>query len=139
MTDKEVSPEDKDIEIAEAAVGIEFRPELVCQEDIALITKMTKDELSKYSQSRLGKGLDLSRRVKMLQLDVVLMVKNKLKIPTDTVGKKPEDSKVEILDKETPEFIFEPKRRRVFEWTSLLAKRDDLIECWLVDKKGKKL
>ncbi len=142
MSDKETSIEEMDNEIVEGRVGeeSEHRSELVCQEDIALITKMSKDELSKYAHSRLGKKLDLTRRLKMLRLDVVMLVKGKLKLPTDTDGEaKAEEGKVVISEKAVPEFIFEPKRRRVFEWTELLAKRSDLIECWLVDKKGKRI
>ena len=141
--------EDKGIEIAEGKVKVAdnsvaidesagLRADLVCQEDIALVTKMTKDELKKYAHSRLDKKLDLTRRLKMLRLDVVMLIKTKLQIPTDTEGK-PKDTVVEIAEDAKPEFIFEPKRRRVFEWTELLAKRDDLIECWLVDKKGKRI
>ncbi len=136
-----VEPEDKGIEISEAKVEDDagHRSELVCQEDIALVTKMSKDELKKYAHSRLDKKLDLNRRLKMLRLDVVMLIKGKLQLPTDTDGTPPEESNVVVSDKAVPEFVFEPKRRRVFEWTELLGKRDDLIECWLVDKKGKRL
>jgi hypothetical protein len=137
-TDAEL--EDKGIEIAEGKIDNEagLREDLVCQEDIALVTKMSKDELKKYAHSRLDKKLDLTRRIKMLRLDVVMLIKDKLKLSTDT-SEKSNETEVKILEDEKPEFIFQPKRRRVFEWTEVLSKKDDLIECWLVDKKGKRL
>jgi hypothetical protein len=114
------------------------RPELVCREDILKVVEMDKMGLQKYTDSRLGKRLDLSKRLKMLRTEVVLLIKNKLEIPTDT-----NSSNVNIKEtgetRITPEYIFNPKNRRVFEWTELLAKRTDLIECWLIDEEGKRL
>jgi hypothetical protein len=130
--------EDKEINIKEAKVGEEFRGELVCLEDIPKITKMTKEELKNYSHSRLGKKLDLTRRLKMLRLDVATAVKNKLKLPQD-VDESLSNDAVKAKEDDVPEFVFEPKRRRVFEYTELLGKRSDLITCWLVDKDGKRL
>jgi hypothetical protein len=87
----------------------------------------------------LGKKLDLSKRLKMLHTEVVIHIKNKLSLPTDTVGKPDGLMEEAVKLRENPEFIFNPKNRRVFEWTVLLAKRTDLIECWPVDKEGKRL
>lgn len=130
----DLQKEDEGIDIAE---GKEFRAELVCVEDILKIIEMEKDELKKYAHSRLGRKLDLNKRIKMLRLEVVTLVKNKLKLPQDTDNSnagpkaKPET--------EVAEFVFSPTNRRVFEATELLLKRTDLIPCWLVDEKGKKL
>ncbi len=117
--------------------GKAHRSELVCREDILKVVEMDKPALQKYADSRLGKRLDLSKRLKMLRTEVVLLIKNKLKLPTDT-----NSNSVTVKEtggKQVPEFIFNPKNRRVFEWTELLAKRTDLIECWLVDEEGKRL
>jgi hypothetical protein len=127
------NPEDEEIKIDEGA----HRAELVCKEDILKVMDMDKPALKKYTDSRLGKKIDLSKRLKVLRTEVVLHIKNKLQLPTDT------DTSM-LTEKEggaktLPEFIFNPKNRRVFEWTELLAKRTDLIECWLVDEEGKRL
>jgi hypothetical protein len=108
------------------------RPELVCKEDILKVLEMDKIDIQKYCSSRLDKNVDMSRRLKQLRLDAVTMIKGKLNLPTDTnsslVDKKdaPKDAK--------PEFVFNPKNRRIFEWTPMLSKKIDLIEVWLVDK-----
>lgn len=125
--------EDDKIEIEEAS----NREELVCQEDIAKIAKLTKEELQKYAHSRLGKELDLSRRISLLRMDLCTLVKNKLNLPnieTNNENKDPKKPKERVAD-----FVFEPKRRRVFEMTNELKKRTDLIHCWIVDKDGKDL
>jgi hypothetical protein len=128
------------IDIKEAKVGMEFRSELVCKEDIPKIVKMTKDELQAYAHSRLGNKLDLSRRIKLLRLDVATSVKEKLKLPKDSIEEVEGGNEVkEKVKDEKAEFVFEPKRRRVFEATDMLLKRTDLIHCWIVDKDGKKL
>lgn len=131
----DLQPEDEKIEIGE---GKEVhRPELVCREDILKVVEMDKPALHKYADSRLGKKIDLSKRLKMLRTEVVIHIKNKLQLPTDV-----DTSNVatkEVGEKQVPEFIFNPKNRRIFEWTELLAKRTDLIECWLIDEKGKRL
>lgn len=131
----DLAPEDEVLEIGEGAEG--HRSELVCKEDILKVVEMDKVGLEKYAHSRLGKKLDLSKRLKMLRMEVVVHIKNKLAIPTDT------DSN-NVVAKETaedanPEFIFNPANRRIFEWTELLAKRTDLIECYVVDEEGKRL
>ncbi len=132
------SPEDQKLNIAEAKIEPD-RPELICKEDILKILEMDKDQLQKYSTSRLNKKIDLSRRVKQLRLEVATSVKNKLNIPTDTVGK-PDGLMEEVVKlRKTPEFIFNPLNRRVFEWSAMLARRDDLIEVWLVDENGKRI
>jgi hypothetical protein len=129
------NPEDQELKLAEEA----HRPELVCKEDIMKVVDMDKPTLQKYADSRLGKKLDLSKRLKMLHTEVVIHIKNKLSLPTDTVGKPDGLMEEAVKLRENPEFIFNPKNRRVFEWTVLLAKRTDLIECWPVDKEGKRL
>jgi hypothetical protein len=129
-----VPREDEKIDIAESA----HRAELVCREDILKVVEMDKVQLQKYADSRLDKKLDLSKKLKMLRTEVVIHIKNKLSIPTSTDnGNASAFKQVDVSQK--PEFIFNPKNRRVFEWTELLAKRTDLIECWLVDKEGKRL
>jgi hypothetical protein len=127
--------EDDGIEIEEAS----NREELVCQADLAKIAKMTKEDLQKYAHSRLGKKLDLSRRSSLLKIDVCTLVKNRLKLPLDERGEGVEEAPKESKKKKVVEFIFEPKRRRVFVATDELKKRTDLIHCWLVDKDGKGL
>jgi hypothetical protein len=127
--------EDDKIEIEEAS----NREELISQADIAKIAKMTKEDLQNYSHSRLGKKLDLSRRSSLLKIDVITMVKNRLKLPLDEKGEGVEETSEEPLKEKVVEFVFEPSRRRVFVATSELKKRTDLIHCWLVDKDGKVL
>jgi len=117
--------------------GKAHRPELTCREDILKVVEMDKVALQKYAESRLGKRLDLSKRLKMLRTEVVVLIKGKLQLPTDTNSNNA--TVKEGGEKQVPEFIFNPKNRRVFEWTELLAKRADLIECWMVDDKGKRL
>jgi hypothetical protein len=129
----DVPQEDEKIDIAESA----HRAELVCKADILKVVEMDKMGLQKYADSRLGKKLDLSKKLKMLRTDVVIHIKNKLKIPSNSVDNATGEPAVEV--EKVPEFIFNPKNRRVFEWTELLAKRTDLIECWLIDKEGKRL
>ncbi len=133
---KDTESQDKALDIGEGKEA--HREELVRAEDILKIVEMTKENLRKYAHSRLGKKLDLNKRLKMLRLEVVTLVKNKLKLPQDVdssnVTKKPTSNA-----KEEAEFVFNPANRRVFEWTELFAKRTDLIECWLVDKDGKRL
>jgi hypothetical protein len=73
----------------------------------------------------------------MLRTEVVIHIKNKLKIPSNSADSATGEPAVEV--EKVPEFIFNPKNRRVLEWTALLAKRTDLIECWLIDKEGKRL
>jgi hypothetical protein len=126
--------EDDKIDIDEGSL----REELVCQEDVVKISTMTKEELNKYAHSRLGKKLDLTRRINNLRMDVLTLVKNKLKTSTnDTVET---DSVCEEKPKEKEaRFVYEPQRDRVFEATAMLLKRTDLIPCWIVDKDGKKL
>ncbi len=128
-----VPQEDEKINIAESA----HRAELVCREDILKVVEMDKVGLQKYADSRLGKQLDLSKKLKMLRTEVVIHIKNRLKLPSDSVENS--TGKPDVEAKKVPEFIFNPKNRRVFEWTELLAKRTDLIECWLIDKEGKRL
>ncbi|MHC4322317.1 MAG: hypothetical protein ACYST3_08580 [Planctomycetota bacterium] len=130
------NPEDAKLNMAEAKVEPD-RPELVCKEDILKVLEMDKIGLQKYCSSRLQKNIDLSRRLKQLKLDVVTMIKDKLNMPTDTNSDNVQKADAPV--KRTPEFIFNPKNRRVFEWTEMLAKRDDLIEVWLVDENGKRV
>ncbi len=130
----DLAPEDEKLEIAEGAA---HRPELVCKEDILKVVEMDKVALQKYAHSRLGKEIDLTKRIKMLRTEVVMLIKSKIGTSASTNEKEVET--IETREKQVPEFIFNPKNRRVFEWTELLAKRTDLIECWLVDEKGKRL
>jgi hypothetical protein len=132
-----VNPEDEKIAIEEAQVGKEFRAELVCKEDILKVVEMDKMSLEKYAHSRLGKKLDLSKRVKILRMEVVVLIKNKLSIPMDV--DRSLVPKTHAPQGSEPEFIFNPVNRRVFEYTAILGKRSELIPCWLVDEEGKKL
>lgn len=127
-----LEPKAEELDIKEG-----HREELVCREDLFSVVEMDKVSLDKYAHSRLGKKLDLNKRLKMLQTEVVLLIKNKLKIPTDVVGK-PDGLMEEVVKmKKNPEFVFNPVNRRIFEWTELLEKRTDLIECHVVDLQGK--
>lgn len=131
----ELAPEDKELEIGEGTEA--HRSELVCKEDILKVVEMDKVGLEKYANSRLGKKLDLNKRLKILRIEVVVHIKNKLSLPTDT-----DSSNIVVKEKgerENPEFIFNPANRRIFEWTDLLSKRTDLIECYVVDEEGKRL
>jgi deoxycytidine triphosphate deaminase len=114
------------------------REELVEMSDIQLLEGMSKDQLNEYSISRFGIDLKLSDKIKPLKFKVATMIKEK-------AGKKTGkgDSSTKSNGKETDkpskqaEFIFNPKNRRVLEYTENLATRADLIPCWIVDKKGK--
>jgi hypothetical protein len=127
--------EDDKIEIEEG----EHRAELVCQDDIAKIAKLTKEELKKYAHSRLGKELDLTRRISLLRIDVITLVKNKLNLPNAEAKSDSTETPTEKVADRTVEYVFEPVRRRVFEVTAELLKRTDLIHCWLIDEDGKEL
>ena len=118
--------------------GVEaHRGELVCKSDILKVVEMDKVGLEKYAHSRLGKKLDLNKRLKMLKTEVVIHIKNKLALPTDTDS---DNTPVKgSAEKKNPEFVFNPVNRRIFEWTVLLAKRTDLIDCYVVDEEGKRL
>jgi hypothetical protein len=139
------STEDESIDIKEAQVGgeievedhKEFRSELVCKEDIVKVLEYDKVELQKYAHSRLGKEIDLSKRIKQLRTEVVLLIQKKLDLPTDTDSSAVKTK--QALISKNPEFIFNPKMRRIFEWTELLSKRTDLIPCHVVDLEGKRL
>ncbi len=136
-TEETGNVEDEEIVIDEAQVGKEFREELVCKEDILKVVEYDKEQLDKYAHSRLGKKLDLSKRIKQLRTEVVLLINTKLNLPTDTdssaVTEKP------VTQKRNPEFVFNPQNRSIFEWTEILARRSELIPCYVVDLEGKKL
>ncbi|MCP3967547.1 MAG: hypothetical protein GY718_14555 [Lentisphaerae bacterium] len=126
--------EDNNIDIEEGS----HREELVCQEDISKISTMNKNGLEVYAHSRLDAKLDLTRKLKELRIQVITLVKKKLDLPTGNTGDVKDEKEVP-LKKQKPEFVLEPKRRRVFEATDMLLKRTDLIPVWLIDKDGKKL
>lgn len=126
--------EDKEIDIDEG----KHREELVCQEDIAKIAKMSKEDLKDYAHSRLDKKLDLTRRISNLRMDVITLIKSKLDLP-QTIQSENKDSGKEKPKKKKAKFVYEPKRQRVFEATEMLLKKSDLIPCWLIDKDGKEL
>lgn len=119
------------------------REELIEMGDVALVSKMTKDELNEYSITRLGTDLDLSGRVKLIQVKVIGMIKERLKKPaeakpnTEEKDSSGDEPKKNISD--DPEFLFNLKNRHVYEWTEVLAKKEDMIECYIVDEKGKRL
>jgi hypothetical protein len=127
----------------EAQPQLGRREELVEIGDIALVDKMTKDELEEYTITRLGIGLDKNERVKLLRLKVIGLIKDRLKTP----GSKPSTEKKDTSSSDgpeknlsdDPEFLFNLKNRHVYEWTEVLAKKEDMIECYIVDEKGKRL
>lgn len=125
---------DEKLDIAE---GKEFRSELVCKEDVQKVMDMDKVQLQKYAHSRLGKELDLSRRIKQLRTDVIILIQKKLDLPTDTDVSNVKTKQTPVSD--NPEYIFNPANRRIFEWTELLDKRTDLIPCYICDLEGKRL
>lgn len=137
------NPEDQDIDITEGvAMDVkedtkEKRSELVCKEDISKVLDFDKVSLQKYAHSRLGKELDLNKRIKQLRTEVVLLIQKKLDLPTDT-NPSNVDAEENPVSK-TAEFMFNPKNRRIFEATELLLKRTDLIPCWIIDEEGKRL
>lgn len=133
------NPEDEKINIEEGQVGKEFRSELVDKDDVHKVTDMNKEQLQKYVHERFGKELDLSKRIKQLKTEVVILIQNKLNLPTDVVGKPDGLTEELVRQRANPEFIFNKTNRRIFEWTELLAKRADLVPCYLVDLKGKRL
>jgi len=138
------NPEDQDINITEGvAMDVkedtkEKRSELVCEEDIKKVLDFDKVALQKYAHSRLGKELDLSKRIKMLKTEVVILIQRRLDLPTDAVQGDCKDSSKAPVSKEA-EFMFNPKNRRIFEATELLLKRTDLIPCFVIDEEGKRL
>lgn len=133
--DLDVSQTEESLQIGEGKQA--HRGELVCKEDILKVVEMDKVGLEKYADSRLGKKLDLSKRLKMLRMEVVVLIKNKLSLPTDTDTS--DVTSKEVGETANPEFVFNPKNRRIFDWTELLEKRTDLIACYVVDEEGKRL
>jgi hypothetical protein len=131
--------EDEKLNISEAQVEKEFRSELVDKDDVYKVMDMDKVALQKYAHSRLGKELDLNKRIKQLKTDVVIMIQNKLNLPTDVVGRPDGLTEESVKERVNPEFIFNKANRRIFEWTELLDKRTDLIPCYVCDLEGKRL
>jgi hypothetical protein len=113
------------------------KAELVCKDDIKRVMDYDKIGLQKYAHDRLGKELDLGKRIKMLKTEVVLLIQKKLDLPTD-VDTSNVTSKDAPENKEA-EFVFNPVNRRIFEATELLLKRTDLIPCHVVDEEGKRI
>jgi hypothetical protein len=130
------------LDLAEkTATGIEegFRSELVSISDVEKVDDMTKDQLAEYALSRFNITLNKGEKVKFLKFKVINSIREKLKHPEAKADPKAEETRTEIEVTRKPEFMWNPKNRRVFEWTTILAKRGELIECYIVDKKGKLL
>jgi hypothetical protein len=135
----DIADEEKKLDLGESAVGEGHRNELVSKSDIKLVMDMTKDELNEYALTRFGTDLNLAERVKMLRLKVATMIRDKLKIQPASETNTENITSETVTTAKNPEFIFNPKNRKIFEWTENLATREDLIECYIVDKKGKRL
>lgn len=130
--------EDETLDMPEAGeVTLGKKGELVCNEDIKKVMDYDKISLQKYAHSRLGKELDLGKRIKMLRTEVALLIQKKLNLPTD-VDTSNVNSK-DAPEDEVAEFVFNPANRRIFEATELLLKRTDLIPCHVVDEEGKRI
>jgi hypothetical protein len=139
---KLMAEEEKSLDLAEAPTTEGHREELVTLSDIILVDKMTKDQLQEYAITRLSTDLNLSERVKLLQTKVILMIRERLKIKKEpesaTTVTNNNSGPVKAIGNQ-PEFIFNPKHRRVLEWTETLGARIDYIPCWPVDVKGNRL
>lgn len=142
LTEEEMSTEEEmRLDLAEAPTTEGHREELVTLSDIILVDKMTKDQLQEYAITRLSTDLNLSERVKLLQTKVILMIRERLKVkepdPAATVASDNNGPAKAVGNQ--PEFIFNPKHRRVLEWTETLGARIDYVPCWPVDIKGNRL
>lgn len=118
-----------------------FRSELVTISDIASVMEMKKDELADYALSRFGITLNKSEKIKLLRLKIVNSIRDKLKHESKDVNTPEQDipEQAPVVSTGRVEFLWNPKNRRIFEWTELLAKRGELVECYIVDKKGNRL
>jgi hypothetical protein len=127
------------LNLAEEDTKAGLRSELVTISDIVTVMEMTKDQLEEYAMSRFGTVLNKNEKIKLMRLKVVNSIKEKLKHPTDVKPDGNRELQESVVVSRNPEFLFNPKNRKVFEYTELLAKRGELVECYLVDKKGNKL
>lgn len=129
--------------IAEGSTEEGRREELVEFSDIILVDKMSKNDLQEYAITRLGTDLNLSERIKLLKVKVIHLIRDKLKVEKDhespASASVTNDNSGPARASSQPEFMFNPKNRRVFEWTEALGSRIDYVPCWLVDIKGERL
>ncbi len=139
MEEAKVLEGEKALELGEVPTGEGHREELVELSDIKLVNEFTKDELQEYAITRLSTDLNLSKRVKLLRLEVINKIRERLKTGTDK--KEPIVNNKSGLEKAKnhPEFIFNPANRRIFEWTEILGKRTDYVPCYVVDLLGNRL
>ena len=102
---------------------------------------MNKDELQEYAITRLNTDLNLNDRIKLLRVRVVHLINGQLKgnaedpKPVEKAKSGPQTQRAS----NKPEFIFNPKNRRIFEWTETLGQRVDYVPCFVVDLNGDRL
>ena len=132
-----------ELDLAEGSTIAEegFRSELVSISDVEKIDDMTKDQLAEYALSRFGITLNKTEKIKFLKFKVIKSIREKLKHPEEKTDSEAlaTETRTEVEVTRKPEFMFNPKNRKVFEWTEILASRGELVECYIVDKKGKLL
>lgn len=111
------------------------REELVIPSDIHEVLKMTKDELKDYAFTRFGIKLDLTKKIKNLQLDVVMLIKKKLgKLKeAENTGK---TEKKKTNEDGAPKYLLHTGNGRILDYTEILAARPDCVPC---DENGKRL
>lgn len=131
----------KTIEIGDAEVGTEAgnksaeREELVIASDMKEVIKMTKDELKAYAFSRFAVKLSMDKKIKLLRVQVVNLIREKLKIPNKPKGTAKTHNNKPIGNNKRPKLLLHTGNGRVFDYTELLAKRSDMVPC---DEKGQK-
>lgn len=111
-----------EVEIGEAKVEDETesgkREELVIGSDVNEVVKMTKDELKNYAFTRFGVNLDLTKKLKILQLQVATLIKKKLE------GIKQTEVRADDKDVEVAENTGEPEKNEEDEYLSV--KEEDI-------------
>ncbi len=125
--------------VENAVAGEGFRSELVSISDVEKVDDMTKDQLAEYAFSRFNITLNKGEKVKFLKFKVINSIREKLKHPEAKVDPKAEETRTEVEVTRKPEYMFNPRNRKIFEWSEILVKRGELVECFIVDKKGKLL
>ena len=133
-----VEKKEEGLDLGEVPTDEGHREELVELTDVKLVMEMSKDKLQEYAITRLSTDLNLSDRLKLIRVKVVHLIREQLKKGKDP---KPVEKTVEGPKKASnqPEYIFNPKNRRIFEYTEALGQKIDYIPCFGVDLNGKRL
>lgn len=134
-----VPGEEKSLDLGEVPTDEGHREELVELSDIKLVMGMSKDELQEYAITRLSTDLKLGDKLKLLRIKVVHLIRETLKAGTDPKPVEKVDNGGPKRASNQPEFIFNPKNRRIFEYTETLGQKIDYVPCFVVDLNGDRL